>query len=213
MSARVLEGGGWLGEASLDNAQSNNAVSSQKDDDIVGAMVRLQTAGEEYRCAQDDEHRRRCVIEGVRSLGCIFPHTKWADDLACQLEGLEWGRAGAMLTRNPYDRRGKPPRDIQVTVLRAFGCAYMSMLMEAGLSVREADAAVKKKMKLRWRSVGVQLSPTMLISWRRQLRSKKHQGTVDAKIYWSHLKRPDSRRQRTLREIEVWVATWINESF
>ncbi len=196
MSARILAGGGLLGGACLDNsdAQPSNTFSPEADADVVGAMVELQGASEEFARAMSGEARLRCAIESIRLVRTIFPGNMpvaWADDLACELEQLEWGRSG--LARKPRDRRGAPPQSTQTAVLRIFACAYMSMLIGAGMRVPQADAAVKQRMRSRFRRVGVQLGPHTLKNWRKRITSEKMWHT-DAEVYRWLMKPFDSRQ-------------------
>ena len=81
------------------------------------------------------------------------------------------------------------------------------------MSVGEADAKVKQRMKSRFSQIGVQLRRDTLVQWRKQIKSKKEQGTPDAEIYWQQLKRPGARQSRSMKEIDEWVAGWIDAPF
>ena len=209
MSARILQGGGLLGGAVLDNSdgEPNYAVSERAGDDVVAAMVRLQCASEEYRRAMSGEDRLRYVIEFLRSVRTVFAgNMPWPGltILPVSFEQLEWRRSG--LARKLRDRRGAPLRSIQTAVLRIFACAYMSLLMRAGMRVPEADAAVKRIMKSRFRQVGIQLGRYRLINWRKDIT----RDTTDAKIYRGLLKMFDSQQRPMITEIEERVDSWID---
>jgi hypothetical protein len=212
MNARTLEGGGLLGGASLDDseAQPIHNISETTDDDVVGAMVRLQYASEEHLRAMSGEARLRHAIDAVRSARTVFASNMpvaWADDLAGWLEELEWGRAG--LARKPRDRKGAPPRNMQKAVLRIFSCAYLSMLNRAGMSVGEADAKVRQRIKSRFTRIGITLTKRTLTNWRAQIMSEQERRTVDAEIYWDLLR----QRPHTISEIDQWADTWLTASF
>ena len=210
MNPRILEGGGLLGGYSFDKieAEPDTHLTAQIDGDGVAALLRLQCASEEYLRAQNDEARRRWVIEAVHSASSIFACNisgAWAEDLACQLRDLDCGIVGPLLTHTPHENLGAPPRRIQIAVLRIFGAAYLSMLIQAGMSVRDADAKVKQRMKSRFARAGIPLTKRKLTNWRGQIMSKRERRTVDAEIYWDLLR----QRPRTIKEIDEWADTWL----
>jgi integrase-like protein len=197
-------------------AAPDTHLAGQVDADAVGAMVRLQYLSEEYqRIRHHDDVGRKCVIEALHAAISIFGcnmSTAWAEDLASQLGELDCGTVGPMLTRAPRDRRGAPERRVQKAVLRIFGCAYMSMLIEAGMSVSDADAKVKQRMKSRFSHAGAPLTRHTLINWRRQMTSKKGRRTPDAEIYVQLLKRTGGM-PRTVKAVDEWVDSWIKAPF
>ena len=75
MSARILEGGGLLGGYSFDKteAEPDTHLAGQIDDDVVGAMVRLQCLSDEYQHARHyDDARRRCVVAALHAAISVF---------------------------------------------------------------------------------------------------------------------------------------------
>jgi hypothetical protein len=209
MNPRILEGGGLLGGYSFDRieAEPETNLTAQNDGDVVAAVLRLQCASEEYRRVMSGEDRLRYDIESLRSVRTVFAGnmpTAWIADLACELEQLEWRRSG--LARKLRDRRVAPLRSIQTAVLRIFACTYMSLLVRAGMRVPEADAAVKRRMKSRFRQVGIQLGRYRLINWRKDIT----RDTTDAEIYRGLLKMFDSQQRPMITEIEEWVDSWID---
>ena len=79
------------------------------------------------------------------------------------------------------------------------------MLIQAGMSVRDADAKVKQRMKSRFARAGISLTKRKLTNWRGQIMSKRERRTVDAEIYWDLLR----LRPRTIKEIDEWADTWL----
>lgn len=182
-------------------------------DDQVEAMIRLQQLSEQYRHVgqRPDATRAHIVamLEAIVTIHSPAMSPAWAEDLASQLTELDFGTAGLIVAPTPRDRRGAPERSVQKAVLCAFACAYLSMLVKAGLRLPEADGKVKRRMKVCFSQLGVRLSSSTLKNWRWHMSSEEGRSTPDAEVYRCLLQWAERQNMRKVKDIDAWADGWL----
>ena len=213
MSGRVLLGTGILGGALLDHPGEHKANAPTESEPLESAGVRrkllaLDAADQSTSAPAERDHLIATLEllidlgrEEVRGLQLLV-----VQELVWQLSDLEVGTVGKLLAKRKSNLDGPPPRGLHRSLIRIFSAAYMSKLVEAGVSEAEANAQAKAKLTEWARRAGVRLTRSTIMNWRKQLR-RPTKDDVEAPVFdllmQSWRRRP--QEMRTKRHADVWL--------
>ena len=213
MIGRVLLGRGILGGPLLDHVRDHKASTSIDSEPLDPAGVRqkllaLDAADQSTNTPAERGHLI-ATLELLIDLGREeVPGLQLSavQELVWQLSDLEVGTVGKLLSKRKPDLDGPPPRGLYRSLIRIFSAAYMSKLVEAGLSEAEANAQAKAKLTLWGRRAGVRLTRLTILNWRKQLK-RATKDDVDARVFdllmQSWRRRPQA--MRTKQHADAWL--------
>lgn len=213
MSRRVLLGTGILGGALLDNVREHKANASIESEPLDSSGVRqkliaLDAADQSTNAPAERDHLV-ATLELLIDLGREeVPNLQLSavQELVWQLSDLEVGTVGKLLSKRKPNLDGPPPRGLHRSLIRIFSAAYMSKLVEAGVSEKEANAQAKAKLTVWARRAGVRLTRSTILNWRKQLR-RATKDDVEASVFdllmQSWRRRP--QEMRTKRHADAWL--------